>query len=377
MESRNSLPILYTTGSHYEVGYDIGRTFSSRIRTFCAKNDALANRVIPFFQTKNGLEIYEEYLTICTEYFPQYIEEIRGTSDGSGESFENLFLMNLINEMTCLQDLAINDSKGCTDILINRPGCSIIAHTEDYGPPAKGNGYMVQARIVSDTDKEEFFMSYCHPGCLPGNAFAFNQNGVIISGNALYPKVSQRRAVPIHFLSRALMGISSAEDGKEILSNANYGVSYGFNYNIGSILVPESMHCIEVAPGKTKTLINVNEMACETNPTKPCHYYHVNTYKHLDIPECAVNDDVISSHHRTRRMGELQGPRTERDAKTILGDTENHEHPIYRIVQPTDSSDNVATAIFDLLRRRMDVYVGNPKYVPMPLFSTSLILQYR
>ena len=63
-----------------------------------------------------------------------------------------------------------------------------MAHNEDNDPYLKDLGYFVHARITDASGAVvEDFTHYCYPGILCGDAYGFNNNGVVMTLNDLYP----------------------------------------------------------------------------------------------------------------------------------------------------------------------------------------------
>lgn len=116
----NGIPVLHVKGTHYEVGYNIGKCFASQIKSFCTLSPALKVVVLSVYETKTGRDMYEEYLDVTREHFPEYVEEIRGMSDGSGVSFEHLFLLHIRNELITCEGELLHGAGGCSDILVNQ-----------------------------------------------------------------------------------------------------------------------------------------------------------------------------------------------------------------------------------------------------------------
>lgn len=65
---------------------------------------------------------------------------------------------------------------------------SLIGHTEDNYTHFKDLGYLVHARITDgSTSVIEEFVHYCYPGFLCGDAYGFNNEGVVMTINSLLP----------------------------------------------------------------------------------------------------------------------------------------------------------------------------------------------
>lgn len=102
---RPSIPILYTRGTHYEVGYDIvsikiildldfarflfyqGRTFQSMIELHVNRNPHLNQVLLQKYTSSKIRRIYENILKNVEKNYPQYIEELNGMAEGSKVPF--------------------------------------------------------------------------------------------------------------------------------------------------------------------------------------------------------------------------------------------------------------------------------------------------
>ncbi|KAG8227769.1 hypothetical protein J437_LFUL005776 [Ladona fulva] len=87
---RNNIPILYTRGTHYEVGYDVGRTFRGLIQSFLSISVPLNQVYLPLYETEDGIQAYEKTLTTCKENFPQYVRELQGIAEGAQVPFHKV-----------------------------------------------------------------------------------------------------------------------------------------------------------------------------------------------------------------------------------------------------------------------------------------------
>ncbi|XP_026315186.1 uncharacterized protein LOC113226677 [Hyposmocoma kahamanoa] len=86
---RRAVPVLYVQGSHYDIGFDTGRTFSSIIKNFVKEYSNLRDFEREY-KTKRGWTAYEQTLANMKRRFPYYVKEIQGIADGSGVSFHQV-----------------------------------------------------------------------------------------------------------------------------------------------------------------------------------------------------------------------------------------------------------------------------------------------
>ena len=83
------LPIVRASGTHYEVGRTVGMAMKQPIEKLFTKHKSLHPEYFRRFRLQSS-----RLLDITREYFPQYIEELRGVANGAGLAFEELFLSN-------------------------------------------------------------------------------------------------------------------------------------------------------------------------------------------------------------------------------------------------------------------------------------------
>uniref|UniRef100_A0A336M098 CSON009422 protein n=1 Tax=Culicoides sonorensis TaxID=179676 RepID=A0A336M098_CULSO len=87
---RQCIPIIYTRGTHYDVGYDVGRTFGAIIKNFLQLSNPLNESYLPLYNTDEGRKVYNETLESVKKSFPQYIQELEGTADGAQVEFHKV-----------------------------------------------------------------------------------------------------------------------------------------------------------------------------------------------------------------------------------------------------------------------------------------------
>ena len=92
----------------------------------------------------------------------------------------------------------------------------------------------IPCNLVLHCNKVSFFVaSLSYPGSLPGRAMGFNDAGVVVTVNALYPKHVPLGKTPRAILNRALLSAQCLEDVKAVIADDGIGVATGFSANIG------------------------------------------------------------------------------------------------------------------------------------------------
>ncbi|XP_025092459.1 uncharacterized protein LOC112563001 [Pomacea canaliculata] len=157
-----SLPILYTKGSHFDVGYMTGTTFADRIRRYWHDDENLSQPSRALYESRDGRELCDVLQKKGEDNFPQYAAEIRGLAAGVGVSYEEMFFQNSILDMMYMDEGVVLDLLGktvpltrllerCSTVLLNRPDVKVIGHNEDDYTALQQYGYMVSA-VVDDPD---------------------------------------------------------------------------------------------------------------------------------------------------------------------------------------------------------------------------------
>jgi hypothetical protein len=192
---RQCIPIIYTRGTHYEVGFDVGRSFASIIQNFLESCKTLHEEFLPAYDSPEGRKAYEDTLNCVKANFPQYIDELQGTADGAKVPFHELFLLHMDNIiLSARQEEGMRQPYGCSTICVNRGGQEILGHTEDALAETLNHFYLVSAHIISDKPQgrwnvtEEKFTSLCYAGHLPGYTMSYNHHGLVFSINTLSAK---------------------------------------------------------------------------------------------------------------------------------------------------------------------------------------------
>jgi len=364
---RNSIPILYTRGTHYEVGFDVGRTFSSLIHSFLEASKPLNKVFVPLYETDAGKKVYEETLACVRKNFPQYLSEMEGTADGAEVPFHKLFLLHMDSILPNVlgQNPGNNHGTGCSTVCCNHPGEEVLGHTEDALSEVLNHIYFVSAHIISDLPQgrwkvtEEHFTSLCYAGHLPGYTMSYNHHGFVYSVNVISAKTLVSGRTPRYFLTRALLAAENFSQAQEILRDSGCGAANAVSINM-AFLSQEGdrlFHNVEVGPavgGDDESTLSI----FTASPGE--HIFHCNRYLRLQIAE-EGGEIMESSNHRHATMNSFPHPTTKEDVIAILGDQSDKEYSIFQESGDDDYVKTVAVGIFDCTKRTWSIYTDNPK----------------
>lgn len=217
----NGYPLIEVSGSHFEIGRQIGAAMKDRIRGYFDVADDYADSVA--YLEGEGRSRVKAMLAYAREGFPGLIDELEGMAESLDVPFMHLFAYNCRSEIGLLKD-----PPGCSTIALKKGDSVILVHNED------GNdlniGRMFLARV--DPPSGVSFLAFVYPGLLPGNGPAVNIHGIVETTNYIQPcRVAE--GIPRYFLSRAIL---ESRDLDEAVSIATMRPrSFSFHHNLVSL----------------------------------------------------------------------------------------------------------------------------------------------
>ncbi|XP_037937663.1 uncharacterized protein LOC119671184 [Teleopsis dalmanni] len=374
---RQAIPVLYTRGTHYDVGFDMGRTFGSVIKSFLQLSGPLNESYLPLYNTEKGKNVYNETLESVKNSFPQYIRELEGVADGAQVEFHKLFLLHMdeILPQSLKHQKTKNQPTGCSTIILNTDKSRVLAHTEDALTETLNHYYFVVAHIINETPqgkynvKEERFMSLCYAGHLPGYTMSYNHHGLVFSINTVSAEVLRSGKTPRHFITRALLSAQNSEQAFNIIRDKGVGAGDGCSINMTLLNEnPKICYNIEMAPSLgdfKESLIDIKKISIGE------HNYHANQYERLKLDQ--ANELMIaSSVSRMKTFENYNPPTSKQEVIDMLGDCSGGEHCVFREDNTLEQAvKTIAVGVFDLNEKTFALYSDNPKthepHVILPL----------
>jgi predicted choloylglycine hydrolase len=337
----NALAQFETAGSHFDVGFSIGRQFASRIHRTLDSYAFFQERLLPFHRSREGQARYQQFLCINTARFPDYVTELEGLAEGSERSFEDLFLVNMRGEY---RDYLRSPTAGCFDCALVTDDVAVMGHNEDGSPAFEDNLYLIHARITG----KPAFTALSYPGFLCGNAFGFNAEGICFSIDNVQPQ-DTRVGIGRHFVARSLLEARSLDDAVARVTVPDR--ASGFGYTIGSI------------PERRVVYLEVAPVAYHIREISGC-YIHANHYLDLASIKQVIGSSSKARLERASALLEEQAPLDAIGVLSILGDEAHAQYPIYRSATPPDDGATLNTVLFDLDARLLRIYTGHPTRSP-------------
>jgi len=323
--------VVKVSGNNYEIGFKAGERFRTQITDFLEKSKGF--KFLRKLERRNPR--HQKLIEYGEKYFPQYMDEIRGIADGSDSSLTDILLIN------CKYDFP---RKGCTTVVFKEPNRIILAHNEDNTKDNLNNCYLLKVYPEVGTP----FISFCYPGMIPGNSFAFNAYGIIITNNAM-PTPDVRIGSPRHLSDRAQL---EGKDVRDVIKRTLFQErASGGSFNIVS--------------QKEKRAINI-----ETTSQRHCitevvdKYLHANHYVSRELSSLKKNESLLRSSISRYKVGSKLllkvKEKTPQAALDILSSSEAKPYSIL-MIDKRRRGRTLFTALFDVSYDGITMKVYEPK----------------
>ena len=204
-----AFPHIQAAGSYRELGRAVGEGARAQIAQALAFYEE-------HFTAMAGISFAEaevqarRYLPFAEQHLPQYVDELWGMAEGSGQPFEKLLVPNCAEEFTCRADQdpgPHGDKPGghfCTAVAVHTGGRHLLGHNMDW--------YVVDAdkNVLFDLTTPQGTRMVTIAGVPYLPILGMNSHGLAYVGNSLY-STDDRLGVPNAFVRRWVLESSSLE----------------------------------------------------------------------------------------------------------------------------------------------------------------------
>lgn len=350
-EQQTHFNYLEVSGTHHDIGYQIGTRFSKEIR---ASHMAISDLIIAAKEIVQSAPdiFYDPFLESAQAHFPDYIEELQGISDGSGIAFQDIMegnmgleILFLYYELTGKLKYTFPPSYGCSSTAYSKNGKSYLTHNEDLFTSFLSYMYLLKIKV---TGKPEI-LTLSYPGMLPGIPPGMNEAGIVQCGNDI-SGLHIEQSVPMVFHFRSVLDATSLDDA---VSRAKYPHrARTMTHNIGSFN-ENKIVSVEAEPSKNESH-NVDGF-----------YVHTN---HFILPE--MLDIVIdpgglpSSESRFNNLTKLSDAYSNKpndvSGDLITGFMSSHDAEIPPCVHDHGGASTLSHSVFDFQEKNWKLYYSNP-----------------
>lgn len=300
----------------------------------------------PGLSLAKAQSVTKRMLPASQKFYPEFIEQLHGYSEGSGIPFDTLWAMQFDD---------FGGGKGCTDIAVNgdwtKDDCVYAAHNNDVSPSAAS--LMTISRIKPKD--EPGFIGICYAGLHP--ECGMNAAGISLTGNFLAPN-DTRLGIPKDMAVRRVLRETNIYDA--IKSGMPEGRGNSYN-NIISDPNGE-IYSLEGSATEFEAIYAEEGWLVHTN-----HYLSPKMWRFEEAISTRSSDLYSSTvrYHRARRLFKKELGKVEIGTfKKVLSDHVGFPQSICRHGDPKMSDDDRSqtdySVVFDVTNRAAWICVGNP-----------------
>ena len=340
------------SGTHLEIGRQIGEAAREEIRGFAAIALERVNKTIPVSR-ENALATCRDSIPYIEAYSPDLLAELRGMQEGAGISLEEMVLLQIRNQLQPDADA------GCTSFSTTRQASAaqsaIVGQNWDNDPALDPFTVVLTRRPVN----KPALMNITQAGLIA--YIGLNDRGIGMCMNTL-PAPSRRLGVPHYFAVRTIYETTTLDDAVQTVRRAARAIP-------GNVILTTHQ-------GPADLEITVDDVHVLRDEGTGL-VVHTNHCLHPDL--VPINDDfpeLIQSKPRKARIEKILG-RGDRslsieNVKTALRDHENYPKSICRHANehPTNGFwASVFSVIIEAEIGRMHVSRGNPCEKPYETYQ--------
>lgn len=344
MKARCGLPVVEVSGRPFEMGKQAGGKCAKRAKAY---RDAMAESIAYSTGMSWGRAVAKArlYLPHAEGFYPDFVDEIRGYSEGARLPFEEMFTL------CCHELLSPQGFKGCTDVAasdsVTLEGDVLIGHNEDWSWDQLDTVVLLHAK----PSRKPEFVTTSYAGLMSSSGM--NSAGISLTGNALSPN-DTRIGIPKVFPARKVMEARRIGEALEWAMPEGRASSYN-----------------NICSDKNGEIFSLEGSATDFEAIYAHDGYLVHTNHYTADKMRRFEEDPSSQacstfrYHRAKRLIERQlGMVTVDSIVSIFKDHVNKPGSICRHadpdVHPLDVSETIFSLVFDLTRLRAHVCKGKP-----------------
>ena len=340
------------SGSPSEMGRQLGEAAREELREFEAILIERANLEFPV-RRETALALASHCVRYVEAYAPAMLEELRGMSESSGLSLDQLMLLQVRNQ---LQPETV---EGCTAFAVTpkacRSGSATLGQNWD-NDPALDPFTVILTRRPSN---QPAHINITHVG--RAGYIGFNEAGIGVCLNTL-PAPCREEGVPHYFTVRSIFHSQSLDEAVDAVDRAERAIPANI-----LLSTPQGPADLEVTLEKVHVLADVRDGVLT----------HANHCLHPELtPVKDEYNDLLQSCSRQRRvdvlLADAERPLSVEQLQKVLSDHDNHPTSICR--HPNDDPTtgycrSVFSVVMEVDEGRMLVSRGNPCETPYQTYT--------
>ena len=274
-----------------------------------------------------------DYLTAIEKWTPDLLEEVKGIAEGSGQAFENILGLQLMDEewIFGLRYGLNKPTTKCTAFGVPNQtnGISYAGQNMDLGSWVEGSQVLLR---VMPTDDSPEALVFAFAGIIGLNGL--NANSLGITCNVLPQLNYATDGLPVSFIVRSILQRQSIDEAEQFLRSIKH--ASGQNYILSS---PGDMRCFESCG------TSVVRYAPEKYQGRVFHTNHPLANQDRSDVSHLVTGRIKNSEARLTsicgRLGDLSRLVTLNDIKAALAAHDDPDNPVSRRVDPNNISNSI------------------------------------
>ncbi len=225
---RRELRQVTFTGSGYELGLQHGQLFKKEIGEIVQKwkESVKAHLEREADDVLKDFFGYADFEGSIKKWTPDLYEEVRGIAEGSGQSFEQIMVLNLLDEFWVYLNSIENHH--CSNIGVPSVDGSVSYIAQNMDIESYTDGFQTLFRIEATVDRPEQLV-LSHPGLIALNGM--NSSGVGLIMNTIMQLNSSNSGLPVAFVVRKVLASTDKDEIIKFITSVNH--ASGQNYILG------------------------------------------------------------------------------------------------------------------------------------------------
>ncbi len=361
---RGVFPVIELKGSAYDRGYIHGRQLKTEIREVYLKwKDNIGsmtkddpNIILAAFLKETNFEL------ITRKYNPEILEELKGISDGSGQSYDDVFAFQLMDEFWVYLDKKFNASKHhCSSIGVPSRDSHPAYIAQNMDLENFMNGYQVLLHIEATDEEPEQYIVTC-AGMIAFNGM--NENGIALCLNTIMELQASPDGMPVAFIIRTLLKKQNGEDALSFLKSVKH--ASGQNFILG---IADSVYDFEASTNQVVRFLpknGMNQLVYHTNHALVNHDVKP-WYKdyHKQVTRGVLQDQNSQARYVALQNQLIIQPSaiSEKLIKDVLRSKDDKKNPVCRSFTQRSGFFTFSSVVFRLTgRRSIQITYGSPDH---------------
>ncbi|MDC6366844.1 MULTISPECIES: C45 family autoproteolytic acyltransferase/hydolase [Flavobacteriaceae] len=324
-ETSRVLKRVHFSGTGYKLGLQHGTQLKEEIKAIVkawkentskqlGKN---ADKVISEFFD------YANFTNAIRQWTPDLYEEIIGISDGSGQKFRDIFVLNLLDEFWVYVNNIHNHHCSGLGVPAQNGNPGYLSQNMDLENYTDGHQVLMR---LERTKKRPEQLILTHPGLIALNGL--NEKGVGVCVNTLIQLKSNNSGLPVAFVIRRIINTSSKREVLQFIKNVKH--ASGQNYIVG---IKGEIYDFEASANKVVRYQPSNKNGTVYHTNHPLANNDLKPWFEVYNPEFINTDQSLrtDSHYRfqaiEKRMA-LQKEISETTLIKVLRSKDNKKHPV-------------------------------------------------